>query len=183
MLPVNSGGHAAYQNFVVKNLRKYYPDPFSIPTSAWDIIERFWTLDLTYTDELLRSKYSVFGPKPRTPSCMHRSYLLSIDFKVDSITDWAAQLKLNPLYTILSGFEFGNTPGVGTFYDFFDRLWDFDSDNLSPHIHPVKKKKVKKPRRNGSKAESLEKISVEQLLKQLESATFSIDDQPYGSLF
>ena len=144
MLPVNSGGHAAYQNFVVKNLRKYYPDPFSIPTSAWDIIERFWTLDLTYTDELLRSKYSVFGPKPRTPSCMHRSYLLSIDFKVDSITDWAAQLKLNPLYAILSGFEFGNTPGVGTFYDFFDRLWDFDSDNLSPHIHPVKKKKVKK---------------------------------------
>ena len=27
MLPVNSGGHAAYQNFVVENLRKYYPDP------------------------------------------------------------------------------------------------------------------------------------------------------------
>lgn len=114
---------------------------------------------------------------------MHRSYLLSIDFKVDSITDWAAQLKLNPLYAILSGFEFGNTPGVGTFYDFFNRLWDLDSDNLSPHIHPVKKKKVKKPKQNGSKADSIEKISVEQLLKQLESGTFSIDDQPYGSLF
>ena len=98
MLPVNSGGHAAYQNFVVKNLRKYYPDPFSIPTSAWDIIERFWTLDLTYTDELLRSKYSVFGPKPRTPSCMHRSYLLSIDFKVDSITVLALSM------TFLTGF-------------------------------------------------------------------------------
>lgn len=26
MLPVNSGGHAAYQNFVIENLRKYYPD-------------------------------------------------------------------------------------------------------------------------------------------------------------
>ena len=24
MLPVNPGGHAAYQNFVVTNLRKYY---------------------------------------------------------------------------------------------------------------------------------------------------------------
>lgn len=183
MLPVNSGGHSAYQNFVIENLRKYYPDPSSIPASTWDIIERFWTLDLTYTDELLRSKYSVFGPKPRTPSCMHRSYLLSIDFKVDSITEWAAQLKLNPLYAILSGFQFGNTPGVGTFYDFFNRLWDFDSDNLSPHIHPVKKKKVKKPRQKGSKAESIEKISVEPLLKQLESGTFSIDGQPYCSLF
>ena len=26
MLPVNCGSHADYQNFVVKNLRKYYPN-------------------------------------------------------------------------------------------------------------------------------------------------------------
>ena len=135
MLPVNSGGHAAYQNFVIENLRKYYPDPCSIPTSTWDVIERFWTLDLTYTDELLRSKYSVFDPRPRTPSCMHRSYLLSIDFKVDSITDWAAQLRLNPLYAVLSGFEFGDTPGVGTFYDFFNRLWDSAHDAMAYYTY------------------------------------------------
>ena len=49
---------------------------------------------------------------------MQRSYLLSIDFKVTSLTEWAAQLKMNPLYAILSGFEPDNTPGVGTFYDF-----------------------------------------------------------------
>ena len=34
-----------------------------------------------------------------------------------------------------------------------------------------------------SKAESIEKVSVEQLFKQLESTAFSIDDQPYASLF
>ena len=117
MLPVYSGGHTAYQTFLLENLRKYYPDPTVFSKSTWDIIERFWNLDLSYTDELLRSKYSVFGPKPRTPSCMQRSYLLSIDFKVHSLTDWAAQLKINPLYAILSGFRFGDTPGVGTFYD------------------------------------------------------------------
>ena len=87
LLPVNSGGHAAYQDFLKINLPKYYPNPDSIPSSTWDIIERFWHLDLSYTDELLRSKYSIFGPKPKTPSCMQRSYLLSIDFKVHSITD------------------------------------------------------------------------------------------------
>ncbi len=92
MLPANSGGHAAYQNFVIENLRKYYPDPCAIPHSTWDIIERFWALDLSYTDGLLRSKYSVFGSKPRTPSCMQRSYLLSIDFKVYSLTDRVASL-------------------------------------------------------------------------------------------
>ena len=75
---------------------------------------------------------------------MQRSYLLSIDFKILSLTDWAAQLKINPLYAILSVFPFGDTPGVGTFYDFFHRLWYSDPDNLSPHIHPVKKEKSQK---------------------------------------
>ena len=183
MLPVNSGGHTAYQTFVLENLRKYYPDPTVFAKSTWDIIERFWNLDLSYTDELLRGKYSVFGPKPRTPSCMQRSYLLSIDFKVHFLTDWAAQLKINPLYAILSGFQFGDTPGVGTFYDFLDRLWDSDSDNLSPHIHPVKKKKVKKPKQKGDKAEPIEKVTVEQLFQSMEHSSFSIDEQPYASLF
>ena len=183
MLPVNTGGHSTYQNFVVENLRKYYPNPDALSRSTWDIIDRFWNLDLSYTDELMRSRYSVFGPRPRTPSCMQRSYLLSIDFKVTSLTDWAAQLKMNPLYAILSGFEVGDTPGVGTFYDFLNRLWDSDSDNLNPHVRPVKTKEVKKPKQKGTKAESVEKTTVEQLLKTLEQKSFSIDEQPYGSLF
>ena len=136
MLPVNSGGHSAYQDFLLENLRKYYPNPDSIARSTWDIIERFWNLDLSFTDEFMKSKYSVFGPKPRTPSCMQRFYLLSIQFKVTSLTDWSDQLKINPLYAILSGFEFGDTPGVSTFYDFLKRLWDSDKRHLSSHVHP-----------------------------------------------
>lgn len=183
MLPVNPGGHAAYQNFVATNLRKYYPNPDALSRSTWDIIDRFCNLDLSYTDELMRSRYSVFGPRQSTPSCMQRSYLLSIDFKVTSLTDWAAQLKINPLYAILSGFEVGDTPGVGTFYDFLNRLWDSDSDNLNPHVRPVKSKEVKKPKQKGAKAESVEKTTVEQLFKTLEQKSFSIDEHPYGSLF
>ena len=93
----------------------------------------------------MADKYSKFGPTPRTPSCMQRSHLLSIDFKVTSLTEWAAQLKMNPLYAILSGFEVGNTPGVCTFYDFLNRLWNSDDDHMSPHIHPLKTK-IKKPK-------------------------------------
>jgi len=182
LLPVNCGSHADYQIFVTENLRKYYPDPDAIPHSAWDIIERFWALDLSYTDEFLCDKYSKFGPAPRTPSCMQRSYLLSIDFKVTSITSWAAQLKLNPLYAILSGFEVGNTPGVGTFYDFFKRLWDSENDNLSSHIHPVKAK-VKKLHTRGAKAEPVDKVTVAELLPILENTSFSLEEQPYHSLF
>ena len=114
---------------------------------------------------------------------MQRSYLLSVDFKVDSITDWAAQLKINPLYAILSGFEFGDTPGTGTFYDFFNRLWNSDDDNLSTHVHPLKKKKVKKPKSKGAKADSIEKVTVAELLPELENTQFHLDEQPYDSLF
>ncbi len=66
---------------------------------------------------------------------------------------------MNPLYAILSGFEVGNTPGVGTFYDFFNRLWDSDEDHMSPHIHPLKTK-VKKPKTNGTKADPVEKVTL-----------------------
>ena len=150
MLPINCGSHADYQNFVVTNLRKYYPNPNTLTRSTWDIIEWFWNLDLSFTDNFMADKYSKFGPAPRTPSCMQRSYLFSIDFKVTSLTEWAAQLKINPLYAILSGFEPDNTPGVGTFYDFFYRLWDSDDDHMSPHIHPLKTK-VKKPKQKVQK--------------------------------
>ena len=183
MLPVNYGSHADYQNFVVTNLRKYYPNPDSLAKSTWDIIERFWNLDLSKTDTILVDKYSKFGPAPRTPSCMQRSYLLSIDFKVTSITEWAPQLKINPLYAILSGFEVGNTPGVGTFYDFINRcLWDSDDNHMSSHIHPLKTK-VKKPKSKGTKADSVEKVTVAELLPELENTSFQLNDQPYASLF
>jgi hypothetical protein len=182
MLPVISDGHCAYQNFVLANLRKYYPNPDSIARSTWDIIDRFWNLDLSFTNEFMKDKYSKFGPKPRVPSCMQRSYLLSIAFKVTSITDWVAQLKLNPLYAFLSGFEFGDTPGVGTFYDFFNRLWDSEYNNLFPHVHS-QKSKVKKPKYKGSKAKSIEKTTVAELLPELENTSFNIDEQPFGSLF
>lgn len=164
MLPVNCGSHAGYQNFVVENLRKYYPNPDSISHDTWDIIDRFWNLDLSYTDEMMRSKYSKYGPAPRTPSCMQRSYLLSIDFKVTSITEWAAQLKINPLYAFLSGFKTDDTPGVGTFYDFFSKLWDSEDKNLSPHLHKLKVP-VKKPDKKGYKAQPVDKTTVEQLLE------------------
>lgn len=173
MLPVNCGSHADYQNFVTDNLRKYYPNPDALAPSTWDIIERFWSLDLSYTDELMRDKYSKFGPAPRTPSCMQRSYLLSIDFKVTSITHWAAQLKINPLYAILSGFEVGDTPGTGTFYDFFERLWDSEEDNLFPHIHPVKAK-VKKPKTKGRKRNLWKRSQLQNCFPSLKTPLFPL---------
>lgn len=53
---------------------------------------------------------------------------------------------------------------------------------MSPHIHPLKSK-VKKPTSKGTKADSIEKTTVAELLPQLENTSFLLDDQPYSSLF
>ena len=127
----------------------------------------------------MADKYSKFGPAPRTPSSMQRSYLLSIDFKVTSITEWAAQLKINPLYAILSGFEPDNTPRVGTFYDFINRLWNSDDDHISPHIHPLKTK-VKKPKTKGTSTRGLA-LNAPHLLRKKHSALASCRISAYLS--
>ena len=81
MLPCNPGGHAAYQDTFVSDFLKFYPDPFVLSKSTWDYIVQFWYLDLSQTDSLMQDCYSVFGPEPRLPSCMLRSYLLALKLK------------------------------------------------------------------------------------------------------
>ena len=76
---------------------------------------------------------------------MLRSYLLFLlTSPTIGITKWVDQLYRVPLYAILSGFEPGNIPGVGTFYDFFQRLWGYDKQNIKSQKQKRKKKKKKK---------------------------------------
>lgn len=115
MKPVNIGGHSAYQDRVLTQLRKYYPNAASLSSSIWQIIDKFWNLNLSQVDELMKDRYSVFGPEPRLPSDMLRAILVSAAFKITSYTRFAADLKETPLHAIISGFFVGDTPGVGTF--------------------------------------------------------------------
>ena len=64
--PVNIGGHSAYQNRVLTQLRKYYPNAVtSLPLSTWQIPDKFWPLDLSAVDTLMQGRYSPFDPEPR----------------------------------------------------------------------------------------------------------------------
>lgn len=180
MLPIYPGGHMAYQNFVVEQLRNHYANPAELPDRLLDIAECFWEKNLTGIDTLMQECYSRFGPKPRPPSCMLRSVLLSIALGVPSYTKWVEQMKTVPAYAILSGFKFGDTPGIGTFANFFSRLWQLDTSNIQPHEQPPKRK-VKKPKK-GEKAESVEILTVGELIQQLEKQAPS-EKQPYALLF
>ena len=113
---------------------------------------------------------------------MFRSYLLSLAFNFPSVTAWVDAMRVTPFYAILSGFEPDDTPGVGTFYDFFDRLWDGPEKNLTNHIQPPRAK-VKKPKGKGQKADSVETETTEKLVERLSLTDFFVDEQPYATLF
>ena len=168
MKPINIGGHSAYQDHVLKQLRKYYPNATtSFSSSTWQILEKFWALDLSAIDSLMQDRYSAFGPEPRLPSDMLRAILVSVEFKITSYTRFASDLKENHLHAIISGFTVGDTPGVGTFYDFHKRLWLSDNKNLSNAIHPPKEK-PQKPKGKEEKAAPVEKVTVEELFHQFQ---------------
>ena len=181
MLPCNPGGHAAYQDTFVSDFLKFYPDPFVLSKSTWDYIVQFWYLDLSQTDSLMQDCYSVFGPEPRLPSCMLRSYLLALKLKVTSITVWCRMLRETPLYAILSGFPFGDTPGVGTFYDFFSRIWQDDSNNLSPKDR-FPKMKPPKGKKKGDKTPCDSSSIASKLLPLLERLHLK-PENPFSLIF
>ena len=58
--------------------------------------------------------FSLGKPASRFPSCLLRSYLLSIVLKVDSISEWCRLLKITLLYAILSGFPAGDATPLET---------------------------------------------------------------------
>mgnify|MGYP000273134616 CR=1 FL=1 len=154
---------------------------FVLPKSTWDYIVQFWYLDLSQTDSIMQECYSVFGPEPRLPSCMLRSYLLALKLKVTSITVWCRMLRETPLYAILSGFPFGDTPGVGTFYDFFFRIWQNDSDNLSPKDR-FPKMKPPKGKKKGEKTPCDSSSTASKLLPLLEHWKFK-PENPFSLVF
>ena len=181
MLPYNPGGHAAYQDTFVSDFLKFYPNPFILSKDSWDYIVQFWYLDLSLTDTIMQECYSVFGPEPRLPSCMLRSYLLALKLKVTSITQWCRMLSETPLYAILSGFSVGDTPGVGTFYDFFSRMWKGDSNNLSPKDR-FPKLKVPKGKKKGDKTPCDSSSVASKLLPLMERWHFK-QNNPFYLIF
>ena len=143
--------HKVYQDFVIEQLQRHYSGTgiLTLLDKDWLLISKLWITDLLGISSILQDSYSLRGPQPRDPSAMLRSYLICLLTNPEkSITDWVDELRRVPLYAILSGFEPGDTPGVGTFYDFFSRLWDAADKNLkSP-----KQKRKRKPKK-GKKGE------------------------------
>ncbi|UCE06485.1 MAG: hypothetical protein JSW07_00130 [bacterium] len=123
--------HLQYQNSVQQGLTKLYTSTkIKSILNYSDLIGKMFFTDLTQVRELMTPCYSQNprGSIPRDPAAMMRSLLLMKQTEEHSITKWVQSLKNSDVYAILSGFDPDDVPGIGTFYDFIERLAVIDKD-------------------------------------------------------
>ncbi len=78
-------------------------------------------LDATYA--ILVALFCLDRGRPaRHPVCMLRCCLAMMLCGKTSFDEWVALMRDDPFYALISGFDPTDVPGVGTFYDFQDRL-------------------------------------------------------------
>ena len=139
--------------------------------------------DLSYITTLLQDCYGTKGPQPRDPDSMLRSYLLFLMTKPEvGITEWINEMIRVPYYAIISGFEPGDIPGVGTFYDFSNRLWKASENNLKSKKQK-RKRKPKKGKKKGEKAPTTTPGKVKRLVEWMIHHAVKKTDLPPDRLF
>ncbi|MFC4620595.1 transposase [Camelliibacillus cellulosilyticus] len=176
--------HEDYQRFVLDKLQYYYSEGgLTLLARDWPIMTKCWITDLSSTIDLVEPTYGKRGPRGTDPACLLRSYLVMLlTHPTSSIDKWVDELRRVPLYAIISGFEPGCTPGVGTFYDFFRRLWNLETPNVRKH-QQRKKRKPKKGKKKGDKAPTTSPGKVKRLLKRFMRFGSSRKSQPFDKLF
>lgn len=145
--------HSTYIQFVTEQLKVECSTDFLCEFFS-DLIYWVTAIDLSLTASLMKACYSsnTKGRKPHDPADLLRCLLLMHKLQVTNVDDWVYMLRTVPVYAILSGFSKGQTPGVGTFYDFFRRLWLSER----PHKTGRNKRPLRKPREKGKKNEKLD---------------------------
>lgn len=175
--------HADHKRILRSRLDEYFPDKSIIPKEIAPIYRKFRDLDLSAVDRIMQPHYSNVGPVPWSPSILLRALLVMIVYKTTTISKWVTDLRVAPILAIICGFDPKHTPGIGTFYNFMSRLWDLPTDNYSQHVKPPQQKKLKKPKKKGQKADSIESETVADLIERLSKASFRIDAEAYATLY
>ena len=159
----------------------------SIAISYLDEIFIISDIDFSPVTELLNSLYSPDprGRKPRDPVCVLRSLILMVLVNETSITKWAKKLRTDEILSVIAGWDIGNSPSVGTFYDFLHRLQDGPYQKKCSHVEKPseldkgwhrrnfkkeekKKKKEQKKEEDHQKNDSVTQILAEELLANSE---------------
>jgi hypothetical protein len=96
-------------------------------------------LDAAYP--ILAAPYSDDRGRPaRDPVSMLRSCLAMMLCQVTNFDEWVALMHDDPFHALISGFDPQDVPGVGTFYDFQDRLLQRPRQSRTSQRRPYRRR-------------------------------------------
>ena len=116
-----------------------------IPDDETPLWCKFRRLNLSTAHPILARRYDPDQGRPaRPPEDMLRSCLLMLECHITSVEVWVKRLNEKPLYALMSGFEPDQVPGVGTFYDFQDRVLQLNEPVLNLECRPRRRSEQRK---------------------------------------
>jgi len=116
-----------------------------VPHDATDLWCKFRRLDLSAAHPILARLYSPDQGRPACPPVnLLRSWLLMLECHITSVPVWVHRLNEQPFYALLSGFDPDQVPGVGTFYDFQDRVLQLNEPILNRACRPRRRSEQRK---------------------------------------
>lgn len=175
--------HEQYQNFVSDFLTRYFISTgqhITVLTRS-SLVVKLWDANLTGIVQLVKNQYSSTnrGTPPKDAVAMFRSLILMTLTGESSIPNWVDTLRSDPFLAVLSGFlpacfcsvkaddiPADSIPGVGTFYDFMDRLIRKDRILYKSKLRKFKRKPKKKQKKN-QKLDSSKPGVVERLVNRV----------------
>ncbi len=116
-----------------------------VPHDATPLWCKFRHTDLAAAYPILARLYVLDRGRPaRPPDDMLRAWLLMLECHLTSVEVWVQRLQEQPFYAVLGGFEPDDVPGVGTFYDFQDRLLQATEPPLNRACRPRRRSEQRK---------------------------------------
>lgn len=169
-----------YQNSLAEHLAKWQKRKSRRLDEEWLAAALLLLrLDLEPLRPALEQLYATSprGRKPFDPVTMLRALALMMALGQDKITRFASDLRQKPRLALIAGFEPQNTPAVGTFYLFIDRLEDGSAQPNCPHrIKPSTLRKQPLLRNLSQEKAEKEKLRAE-ILGQSDSITIHLKDE------
>jgi hypothetical protein len=116
-----------------------------VPHDATPLWCKFRHADLSAAYPILARLYDLERGRPaRPPDDLLRAWLLMLECHITSVEVWVQRLHEQPFYALLCGFEPNHVPGVGTFYDFQDRLLQLTAPLLDRECVPRRRSEQRK---------------------------------------
>lgn len=148
-----SRSHPDYVAFVQRKLTEY---KVPVPLRHWPAKDKLRLLELTPAFPILATLYAQTGRPGIPPEDLLRSLIAMTLCDVTSVDLWVDKMREHPFYAILSGFDPHQVPGVGTFYDFMDRLLGLDVKKLNHLCRPKRKRQQTRQDKQAAKDKNRE---------------------------